>query len=215
MHLTWDTRGAKDGFQGSQSRDLAAMTRLAVANSPEEDADFVLVHGTEALTQRRCEGGGEEEVQVMALSEEEVEALLQRCQARRLPMLVANPDLVTVQGSALVKMPGAIARRYRELGADPQRVHLLGKPEAVIYEVARRLFLGDTPKRRIVCVGDSLEHDIRGGQAFGIDSVFVASGIHAADLPWEGQGQLDQAAMANLVRKLGIANPTITVKHFQ
>ncbi len=37
-------------------------------------------------------------------------ALLPACAARGLPMLVANPDVVTVDAAALVTMPGKLAQ---------------------------------------------------------------------------------------------------------
>ena len=57
---------------------------------------------------------------------------------------------------------------------------MMGKPEAAIYDACARA-LG-VPKARIVAVGDSLAHDILGANAAGVDSVFVASGIHVDDL---------------------------------
>jgi ribonucleotide monophosphatase NagD (HAD superfamily) len=35
---------------------------------------------------------------------------------------------------------------------------------------------------QVLAIGDSLEHDIAGAAAFGIDSIFIAGGIHAAEL---------------------------------
>lgn len=56
----------------------------------------------------------------------------------------------------------------------------MGKPAAVIYEGALEM-LG-LPAEEVVAVGDSLEHDIGGAQAAGVDSVFVLGGIHREDV---------------------------------
>jgi hypothetical protein len=73
-----------------------------------EEADFILMHGTEALALAGGRG-------VQAASLDELAALLRRCArlGRALPLLVANPDLATVDGAALVTMPGTLARWYR------------------------------------------------------------------------------------------------------
>ena len=54
------------------------------------------------------------------LSLEEFSALLCRCaaQGRPIPMVVANPDLVTVVGTELISMPGKLARIYAEAGGE-------------------------------------------------------------------------------------------------
>ena len=124
----------------------------------------------------------------------ETERLLEQCAQRSLPMLVANPDLVTVQGTALVPMPGSLARKYSKMTGSPlQSIHLLGKPSPVIYNLACKLHLQDVPRDAIVSVGDSLEHDIKGANQFGVDSVFISRGIHGKVLHGDGDGDGDDA----------------------
>ncbi len=43
--------------------------------------------------------------------------------------------------------------------------------------------LKETPvaRERILCIGDGLNTDIKGAAAAGLDSVFIASGVHAPD----------------------------------
>jgi hypothetical protein len=74
-----------------------------------EEADFVLAHGTEALGK-----GDGKEPQPVTL--EVVRQLLGRAAAKDLPLLVANPDLVTVDGDTLRIMPGTFAKWYSEMG---------------------------------------------------------------------------------------------------
>ena len=80
--------------------------RTQVVTEPE-DAEFVLAHGTEALGR----GDGHQPV---AASLEEIKGLLRRAADRGLPLIVANPDVVTVSGAGLVPMPGTFARWYKE-----------------------------------------------------------------------------------------------------
>ena len=49
---------------------------------------------------------------------DEIKALLEEAAARKLPLVVANPDVVTVSGSGLIPMPGTFARWYKEFGGE-------------------------------------------------------------------------------------------------
>jgi ribonucleotide monophosphatase NagD (HAD superfamily) len=103
---------------------------------------------------------------------------------------------VTVDGSeGLAIMPGTLAKWYSEMsnnGSSRQQdisgqsqdwglVHLMGKPDPVIYQAAMAR-LGGLDPSRVLAIGDSLEHDVAGAQAAGIDTLFIMGGIHAEDL---------------------------------
>lgn len=108
---------------------------------------------------------------------EHYELVLQEALARNIPMVCANPDLVSVTPEGeLVICPGQIARRYEEIGGS---VRWHGKPHREIYEACFALYPG---AKRILGIGDSLHHDIAGAAAAGIDSLFIAAGIHAPAL---------------------------------
>ena len=64
---------------------------------------------------------------------------------------------------------------------------------------------------RVLHCGDSLHHDVAGANAAGIHSLFVAGGIHADELPPEGQ--LSSEALSRLFDEEGIA-PTLSVEKF-
>jgi HAD superfamily hydrolase (TIGR01459 family) len=106
------------------------------------------------------------------------EPVLARAAARRLPMVCGNPDLVQVTPDGTVcEAVGMLAVRYSELGGE---VRSHGKPSPRIYETCLRRL--PCPRGRIVTVGDSLQHDVRGARGVGLASVFVAGGIHRNDL---------------------------------
>ncbi len=141
-----DDRGLTQGV------DLECVERV-------EDADFILNAGTNRESLESYEAG------------------LRAAVARDLPMICANPDLVSVSPEGrLVICPGAVARRYEELGG---RVRWHGKPDVSVYRTCFELY---PAARRILGVGDSLHHDIAGAANAGIESAFVAGGIHAAEL---------------------------------
>jgi hypothetical protein len=88
LHFTWSTRGPipLDGLN------------LETVTDPDE-ADFLLAHGTEAVNgagttdEQRAQGAVDTSLDAMR-------ELLKRAAARNLPLIVANPDVVTVGGDA-------------------------------------------------------------------------------------------------------------------
>lgn len=56
-----------------------------------------------------------------------------RAAARKLPLIIANPDVVTVSGASLLPMPGQLGLWYKEIDATLP-VRIMGKPDAGIYE---------------------------------------------------------------------------------
>ena len=181
LHITW-------GARGGVSLDGLGLT---LVGDDVGSADFILVHGTQALG---LKGGG-----LAAMTLDELKEVL--ATAARLPspppLLCANPDFVTVDGGELRTMPGTLARWYDEAGGVSV---LLGKPAPEIYSAALEL-LG-LPPAAVLGVGDSLEHDVAGATAAGVDCVFVGGGIHAAVLGLDGAGGggLDSGALGDLLR---------------
>jgi HAD superfamily hydrolase (TIGR01459 family) len=95
-----------------------------------------------------------------------------------LPMLCANPDLVMFGAEGILPAPGAFARLFESLGGE---VHYIGKPHAPIFAAALAA-LGQPPAGRILVIGDSLDHDILGGNCAGMATALIASGVHEAAL---------------------------------
>ncbi|KAL6646276.1 hypothetical protein ACP70R_017884 [Stipagrostis hirtigluma subsp. patula] len=158
IHLTWGNRGAIS-LEG---------LGLQVVNNVD-DAEFILAHGTEAL--------GLPSGDPLPKSLEELEQILILGLEKRLPMVVANPDYVTVEARDLRVMPGTLAAKYESLGGE---VKWMGKPDKVIYTSA--MSLAGVDAHECIMVGDSLHHDIKGANASGILSAFITGGIHAAEL---------------------------------
>lgn len=109
---------------------------------------------------------------------DEYDALLQAAVAKGLPAVCANPDLVAVRAGIRGSCGGTIAARYQKLGGT---VHYLGKPFPDIYEMAL-MKLPDTPRSRVLCIGDALDTDIGGAQNAGLDSLFISGGIHCQEI---------------------------------
>lgn len=129
---------------------------------------------------------------------ESYRALLAGARARALPLVCANPDLVVDVGGRLYPCAGAIAHLYEELGGP---VFWAGKPYASAYERARaealRIRGRDTPRERILVIGDAVRTDLAGAAAAGIDALFVTTGIHAHETMRDGA--IDPALLARLL----------------
>ena len=102
-------------------------------------------------------------------------ALLAPAAARGVPAYCTNPDEHMLTPRGLRFGAGRIARLYESLGGE---VTWIGKPFPAIYAAARR-GVGAIDPARILCVGDSIEHDIVGARRAGLASWLVTGGIHA------------------------------------
>lgn len=128
------------------------------------------------------------------------ESLLSRARARDLPMICANPDLVVLRGKDRCICAGALAQRYQEMGG---RVALRGKPDPAIFQDALAPFQ-PVDLRRVLMLGDSLRTDIAGAQNAGIDAIFIAGGIYAADLGIQMGETPDPNRLADLCAQYGV-----------
>jgi HAD superfamily hydrolase (TIGR01459 family) len=90
-----------------------------------------------------------------------------------LPAICCNPDRLMITSDGIVPAPGAIAALYEEMGGT---VTWIGKPYPEIYHHAVAM-IGQPQK--VLCIGDSLEHDIAGGKAAGYSTLLTLTGISA------------------------------------
>jgi len=101
--------------------------------------------------------------------------LLAPAARRRTPCMCVNPDKLMLTASGNAPGAGRIAEIYEELGGD---VTWVGKPFPEIYRAASELSQVQNP-RDVLCVGDSVEHDIAGANWFGAFAALVRTGILA------------------------------------
>lgn len=93
---------------------------------------------------------------------------------RGLIVICGNPDRVAPTAGGLIEAPGSAAARYVEAGGE---VVFTGKPCRPIYTHCLNFFEG-IELDELICVGDSLEHDIKGANDMDIPACLVAGGIH-------------------------------------
>lgn len=125
-------------------------------------------------------------------------ALLAPAAARGIPAYCTNPDMQMLTPQGLRFGAGRIAALYEELGG---AVQWIGKPFPAIFAAARQA-VADVAAERILCIGDSIDHDIAGARAAGIDSCLVTGGIHDGIAPADVPGLFEQAgATPNFVTR--------------
>ncbi|KAK6137791.1 hypothetical protein DH2020_028463 [Rehmannia glutinosa] len=169
IHMTWSDRGAIS---------LEGLGLQVVDNV--EEAEFVLAHGTEAL--------GLSSGDALPMKLEELDKILGQCADKKIPMVVANPDFVTVEARALRVMPGTLAATYEKLGGE---VKWMGKP-------------GESP----------VITNSKGANIAGISSAFVTCGIHANELGLDKFGETaDDSSVSSLATKYD-AYPTYVLPSF-
>lgn len=116
------------------------------------------------------------------------ETLLQDARGMGLAMVCANPDQLAIRGGVPGISAGAIAKSYERLGGE---VIYFGKPHPPIYEQCFALY-PDKRRTQFLMLGDGLATDIRGANNAAIDSVFLSSGIHAAELEGDTPATLEK-----------------------
>ncbi|GAA2839264.1 HAD superfamily hydrolase (TIGR01459 family) [Aminobacter aminovorans] len=133
----------------------------------------------EGLPLTLVETGEEADIVLLSASEgdrfdlDHYRQLLQPAAARGARCLCTNPDKIMLTSVGPRFGAGRIAELYAELGGE---VTWIGKPFPEIYAAALDM-LGTPERKRVVCVGDSIEHDISGGQGAGLRTVLVMTGV--------------------------------------
>ncbi|HEY1885468.1 MAG TPA: TIGR01459 family HAD-type hydrolase [Roseiarcus sp.] len=147
-------------FVISTSEDDEFASALGVVPTAHSDeADLVVIAGSEADK----------------VSLDDYRASLAPAARRGTPCICVNPDKLMLTASGNAPGAGRIAEIYEELGGP---VTWIGKPFPEIYRAAAELSKVQNP-RDILCVGDSVEHDIAGANRFGAFAALVRTGILA------------------------------------
>lgn len=178
----------------SRKGDTALLNGLGINIVDDiEQAHFILITGLDA-----------------GVKLEDLDAPFKKAVVKKIPALCANPDMITVMGHERGIGPGAVAKRYHELGG---MTHLVGKPHKTIFRYCLQLFDGLIPSR-ILVIGDSLQHDIAGGAGVDLDTAFVASGIHCGAIKPGMNDDQRRKAMEHLCQGYGGIRPNWVLDHF-
>lgn len=155
-----DIRPGTRAFTISSGNDQNLADRLGLTSVTRSgEADLVIISGSE--TER--------------IPLEAYRSALEPAAANGVPCVCTNPDIHKLAGGRIAPGAGAIARIYEELGG---KVQWIGKPHREIYDHAIAAW-GILDRAKVVCIGDSIEHDIKGASNVGLASVLVRTGILA------------------------------------
>ena len=89
---------------------------------------------------------------------------------KKLKMICTNPDLIVDKGDKREFCAGSVAKIYEEQGGE---VDYFGKPYPLVYNLAANL-----NDKKILCIGDNLNTDIKGANLQNFKSLFITGGIH-------------------------------------
>jgi HAD superfamily hydrolase (TIGR01459 family) len=202
---------------GSQDEEYCESSGWTLASI--EEANLIVARGTFTI----CDGTStikkeDDESEYFRVLDE----CLKRASARRLPMLITNPDKVRPD-KGLPPMPGAIGDAYAELLDDidvDNLIKRIGKPFPEVYELALQ---GRDPTKACM-VGDALETDVTGGSISGVTTVWVTQdGIHGPTIVQQGSSFEEGAAAVvdefnareGTYAKDSLLRPSVVLPHFR
>ena len=85
-------------------------------------------------------------------------------------MICTNPDLIVDRGDQREYCAGTIAKQFEDINGE---VIYFGKPYPPAYN-----FSANTRNKKVLCIGDNLNTDIKGANIQNYDSLFITSGVH-------------------------------------
>ena len=97
-------------------------------------------------------------------------------------MICTNPDLVVDRGEEREYCAGTIAKLFEKIGG---KVEYFGKPYPKVYTQST-----NTNNKKILCIGDNLNTDIKGANLQNFKSLFISSGIHRNEIDKEKPSDL-------------------------
>ena len=89
---------------------------------------------------------------------------------KELEMICTNPDLIVDRGNKREYCAGTIAKIFEDEGG---KVEYFGKPYPLVYKLSAKI-----KNKKILCIGDNLNTDIKGANLQNFSSLFISSGIH-------------------------------------
>ena len=89
-------------------------------------------------------------------------------------MICTNPDLIVDRGDKRELCAGSVAMVFEKMGGD---VIYFGKPYPEVYNQSI-----DNKNKKILCIGDNLNTDIKGANLLNYDSLIIANGIHKKEI---------------------------------
>ena len=93
-------------------------------------------------------------------------------------MICTNPDLIVDRGNKRELCAGSVAMVFEKMGG---KVIYFGKPYPEVYNQAI-----NNKDKKILCIGDNLNTDIKGANLQNFDSLIISDGIHKEEIENSG-----------------------------
>ncbi len=93
-------------------------------------------------------------------------------------MICTNPDLIVDRGKIRELCAGSVALVFKKMGGE---VIYFGKPFLEIYNQSANI-----NNKKILCIGDNLNTDIKGANLQNFHSLLISNGIHKQEIKNEG-----------------------------
>jgi len=89
-------------------------------------------------------------------------------------MICTNPDLIVDREEKREFCAGSVAKEFELIGG---KVDYFGKPYPLVYQQSIKL-----NNKKILCIGDNLNTDIKGANIQNFSSLFISGGIHRDEI---------------------------------
>jgi len=89
-------------------------------------------------------------------------------------MVCTNPDLIVDRGDKREYCAGSVAKSFEEIKG---KVIYFGKPYPPVYNLSKNV-----KNKKVLCIGDNLNTDIKGANIQNFDSLLITSGIHRQEI---------------------------------
>ena len=89
-------------------------------------------------------------------------------------MICTNPDLIVDRGKKREYCAGSVAKSFEEIKG---KVIYFGKPYPPVYNLSTKVI-----NKKILCIGDNLNTDIKGANIQNFDSLLITNGIHRKEI---------------------------------
>ena len=89
-------------------------------------------------------------------------------------MICTNPDLIVDRGEEREYCAGSVAKSFEEIKGE---VIFFGKPHPPVYNLSTNII-----NKKVLCIGDNLNTDIKGANIQNFDSLLITNGIHKKEI---------------------------------
>ena len=98
--------------------------------------------------------------------------LFSNCTSKK--MICTNPDLIVDRGEKREFCAGSVAKVFEEING---KVIYFGKPYPPVYNLSSNVI-----NKKVLCIGDNLNTDIKGANIQNFDSLLITNGIHRQEI---------------------------------